>query len=59
MKKIKVSFSKFLLALKFFELEVPVLLLFPLYLKELEFRYNKRSSDLYRELLKVLRGGLN
>jgi len=28
--------------------------LFPLYLKELEFRYNKRGSDFYDELLNVL-----
>ncbi len=33
--------------------------LFPLYLKELEFRYNKRDSNLYNELLNALRGGLN
>ncbi len=29
--------------------------LFPLYLKELEFRYNMRDGDLYEELLKILK----
>ncbi len=28
--------------------------LFPLYLKELEFRYNMRNKDLYEELLNIL-----
>ncbi len=29
--------------------------LFPLYLKELEFRYNKRDKSLFEEILKVLK----
>ena len=29
--------------------------LFPMYLKELEFRYNRRGKDLYEEILKALR----
>jgi len=32
--------------------------LFPLYLKELEFRYNKRGKNLYEELLNVLGAGV-
>jgi len=33
--------------------------LFPLYLKELEFRYNKRKDNLYEELLRVLSLGVD
>jgi len=32
---------------------------FPLYLKELEFRYNHRKEDLFEKLLEVLKGGMN
>jgi len=32
---------------------------FPLYLKELEFRYNHRKEDLFEKLLEVLKGGIN
>lgn len=31
--------------------------LFPLYLKELEFRYNMRDKDLFDELINILKGG--
>ena len=30
--------------------------LFPLYLKELEFRYNMRGKDLFDELIYILKG---
>ena len=33
--------------------------LFPLYLKELEFRYNKRNENLFEEILKVLNLGVD
>ena len=33
--------------------------LFPLYLKELEFRYNERGKELYDKLLEAIKGGLN
>jgi len=31
--------------------------LFPYYLKELEFRYNSRNSNLFEKILEVLKSG--
>ena len=54
----KIPFNKFVLALKLFELEVPVLKA----CRELELSYNTVHSgeeDLFDKIVEAIRGGMN